>query len=60
MVLRMLIRINQSGIVERRRGSGRPTSVTTEDNRQLVIEYCQNRRGQSAHKASAALNIVLK
>ena len=57
MVLRMLNKINESGIVERRRGSGRPISATTENNRQLVIQYCQNRRGRSARKASAALNI---
>ena len=44
MVKRMNDRMDQSGAIVHRRGAGRPRTVTSDENKARLMEYCKNQR----------------
>ncbi len=57
VVQRCLARINATGSVKRKQGSGRPLSVSTEFNVQRVVNLVQDTKGQSTRSAAQEVGI---
>ena len=60
MVKRMNDRMDQSGVIVRRRGAGRPRTVTSDENNARAMEYCKNQRAHIARSVSEILDISVR